>query len=73
MNGESINLSEADLRKILTFVYENMFMRDMVRIVQQIKKGNDERASVMAGDLLALYNKLAYAMINGVFSKDESK
>ena len=50
-----------------------MFMRDMFKIVHAIKQGDDEAAMDLAGDLLSLYNRLIYALINGIFSKDESK
>lgn len=50
-----------------------MFMRDMFKIVHDIKQGDDEAAMDLAGDLLNLYNRLIYALINGIFSKDESK
>lgn len=73
MNGQSINISENELLNILAFVYDNMFMRDMFKIVHAIKQGDDEAAMDLAGDLLSLYNRLIYALINGIFSKDESK
>lgn len=73
MNGQSINISENELLNILAIVYDNMFMRDMFKIVHAIKQGDDEAAMDLAGDLLSLYNRLIYALINGIFSKDESK
>ena len=73
VNGQSINISENELLNILAFVYDNMFMRDMFKIVHAIKQGDDEAAMNLAGDLLSLYNRLIYALINGIFSKDENK
>ena len=73
MNGQSINISENELLNILAIVYDNMFMRDMFKTVHAIKQGDDEAAMDLAGDLLSLYNRLIYALINGIFSKDENK
>lgn len=49
-----------------------MFMRDMFKIVHAIKQGDDEAAMDLAGDLLNLYNRLIYALINGIFQKTKA-
>ncbi|MFR6065499.1 MAG: hypothetical protein ACLUH5_05570 [Eubacterium sp.] len=69
----AINIPDKDILDITRVLYDNLFIRNVHKIVMAIRNGDKRLAEQSHNELKILYTKLVHIMLYGLLNSNDNK